>query len=179
MNILKAIWKGGQVVLEGHADWPEGRRLIIREEPLPEIEFMTEDEQSDDPEAIQQWIDDLRTIPPVPENPAKEAERQAWEEKMRSFNIEAVRKAQFSLVAAGNTANPALLVLKAKGYELQVEQEGDEATIYMARKDGREFLGYSAAELLGLVTLWENLGDDWNQQESDVLTALLDDQGAD
>ena len=31
------------------------------------VRFMTEDEQSDDPEAIQQWIDDLRTIPRIPE----------------------------------------------------------------------------------------------------------------
>ena len=92
MSILKAIWKDGQVVLEGHADWPEGRRLIVQEETLPGVEFMTEDEQSDDPEAIQQWIDDLRTLPPVPDNSAKDAEWQAWEEKLRLFNIEAVRK---------------------------------------------------------------------------------------
>ncbi len=88
-------------------------------------------------------------------------------------------KTQFSLVAAGNTANPALLVLKAKGYELHIEQEGDEATVYIARQNGREFLAYSAAELLGLVTLWENLGDDWNKQEPDVLTELLDNKGGD
>jgi len=87
-------------------------------------------------------------------------------------------KTQFSLGAAGNTTNPALLVLKTKGYELQIEQEGDEATVYVARRDGREFLGYSAPELLGLVTLWENLGDDWNKQEPDVLTELLDDKDA-
>ncbi len=86
---------------------------------------------------------------------------------------------QFSLVAAGNTTNPALLVLKAKGCELQIEQEGDEATVYIARKDGREFLGYSAAEVLGLVTLWENLGDNWNKQEPDLLTELLDDKSTD
>lgn len=92
MSIMKAIWTNGQVVLEGHADWTEGRRLVVQEEILPRPEFMTEDEQSDDPEAIQQWIDDLRAIPPVPENSVKESERQAWEEKMRLFNIEAVRK---------------------------------------------------------------------------------------
>jgi hypothetical protein len=92
VSILKAIWTNGQVVLEGHADWPEGRRLIVQEEILPGADFMTEDEQSGDEEAIQQWIDDLRTIPPVPEDPARESEWQAWEEKMRLFNIEAVRK---------------------------------------------------------------------------------------
>ena len=62
------------------------------EEADAEIEFMTEDEQSDDPEGVEQWIDDLRSIPPVPENPEKEAEWRDWDEKMRQFNVEAVRK---------------------------------------------------------------------------------------
>jgi hypothetical protein len=59
---------------------------------LKSFDFMTEDEQCDDPVLVQEWIDDLRSIPPVPEDPEKEAEWQAWEEKMRQFNIEAVRK---------------------------------------------------------------------------------------
>jgi hypothetical protein len=92
MSALKATWKGGQVVLEGRADWPEGSRLIVREEGPAGIEFMTEEEQGNDPEAIRQWLDELRAIPPVPVDQAKEVERLAWEEEMRRFNIEAVRK---------------------------------------------------------------------------------------
>ncbi len=92
MSVLKAIWKNGKVVLEGHADWPEGSRLIVQEEALPGVIFMTEEEQSDDPEAIQQWIDGLRAIPPVPWDASREAERQAWQQRMRLHNIEAVRK---------------------------------------------------------------------------------------
>lgn len=53
---------------------------------------MSEDEQRDDAESIERWIRDLRSIPPVPQNAAREAEQQAWREKMRRFNIEAVRK---------------------------------------------------------------------------------------
>ena len=56
------------------------------------LDFMTEDEQGDDPVLVQQWIDDLRSIPPVPANPEKEAEWRVWEEKMRHFNVDAVRK---------------------------------------------------------------------------------------
>lgn len=83
-----------------------------------------------------------------------------------------------TLAAAGNTTNPSLLVLRAKGYDLSVEQEGDDTTVYLARKEGRTFAGYSAAELLGLVTLWEHLGTHWNQQEPDVLSELLDAVGS-
>jgi hypothetical protein len=79
-----------------------------------------------------------------------------------------------SLVSAGNTSNPCLLVLRSKGYELQFEQAEDGQSLFLARKDGCEFLGYSPVELLGLVTLWENLGVDWNQQEPDLLGFLLE-----
>jgi hypothetical protein len=82
-------------------------------------------------------------------------------------------KPQFSLVAAGNTTNPSLIVLRSKAYELRIEQEQDGQTSYVAAKDSREFLAYSAAELLGLVALWENLGDNWNRQKPDVLGELL------
>ncbi len=91
MSRLKAIWLNGQVVLEGHPDWTEGSRLVIQDEPLPQIDFMTEEEQSDVPEAIQQWIDDLRAIPPVPDNSAAEADRIAWDKKLSEFNIETIR----------------------------------------------------------------------------------------
>lgn len=80
----------------------------------------------------------------------------------------------FSLVAAGNTYNPSLIVLRSKGYELRIEQDEEGRSVYLARKDGREFTGYSAPELLGLVTLWENLGDDWNRQKPDLLGELLE-----
>ena len=92
MNTIKATWTNGQVVIEGDANWPEGHRLIILEEPVAEIAFMTEDEQSDDPQAIQQWIDGLRAIPPLPQNPSQEIERLAWQEGMKAFNFEAVRR---------------------------------------------------------------------------------------
>ena len=56
------------------------------------VRFMTEDEQSDDPEMVRRWIEDLRSIPPVPDTSEQEAKRVAWEERMRVFNIEAVRQ---------------------------------------------------------------------------------------
>ena len=92
MGSLKAIWTNGQVVLKGLADWPEGHRLIVEEENPAAVDFMTEEEQSDAPDAIERWINDLRTIPPVPQNPANEAEWRVWEEKIRVFNVEAVSK---------------------------------------------------------------------------------------
>lgn len=77
------------------------------------------------------------------------------------------------LVASGNTYNPSLIVLRQKGYELWLE-EGENGSLWFAKKGGQSFLAYSGPELLGLVALWEHLGKNWNQQKPDVLSELTD-----
>jgi hypothetical protein len=78
-----------------------------------------------------------------------------------------------SLVAAGNTYNPCLLVAKSKGYRLWAEQSG-ERLLWNASKDGRFFTGYSPPELLGVIVLWENFGHDWNRQQPDLISELTE-----
>jgi hypothetical protein len=92
MSAIKATWKNGQIVPDGPVNWPEGRRLVIHEEAPSEITFMTEEEQGDDPSAIQRWIDELRALPPLPMAPEQEAEMLAWRQRVKEFNIEAVRR---------------------------------------------------------------------------------------
>jgi hypothetical protein len=77
------------------------------------------------------------------------------------------------LVASGNTSNPSLIVLRNKGYDLWLEK-GDNGSLWCARKGDHSFLAYSGPELLGLVTLWENLGKEWNQQRPDVYSELVE-----
>ena len=101
---LKGVIRNGHVELEKPTDLPEGTKVVVTThntiaienktaiQGCSAIEFMTEDEQSDDPQAIDRWIAELRSIPPVPENAEKEAEWRAWEERMRQFNLEAMRK---------------------------------------------------------------------------------------
>jgi hypothetical protein len=108
--VCKGIVQGGQIIVAEPINLPDGSEVTITSQAygnfvndedksvrevtmqLGDIEFMTEEEQSDDPEAVQQWIDDLRAIPPVPVDPEREAEWRAWSEKMRQFNVEAMRK---------------------------------------------------------------------------------------
>jgi hypothetical protein len=74
---------------------------------------------------------------------------------------------------AGNTENPCLLALRAKGYEIVFEftksADGYRSEV-IATKDGRYFYASNAAELLGLVAMWEVRGDDWRTKpgEADV-----------
>jgi hypothetical protein len=77
------------------------------------------------------------------------------------------------LVASGNTYNPSLIVLRNRGYELWLEK-CDDASLWCARKGSQTFLAYTGPELLGLVTLWEELGNNWNQQKPDIYAELLE-----
>ena len=78
-----------------------------------------------------------------------------------------------SLVASGNTYNPSLIVLRQKGYDLWLEKAED-GSLWWAKKGDQCFLAYSGPELLGLVVLWEHLGENWNQQRPDILGELSD-----
>jgi hypothetical protein len=65
---------------------------VVREEAPIEMEFMTEEEQGDDPEAIRRWIDELRATPALPMTPEQEAALLAWRQKVKEFTVEAVRR---------------------------------------------------------------------------------------
>ena len=67
MQSLKATWQNGQLVFDEKPDWPEGKRVeVIDAEPADHnFQFMTEEEQGDDPESIQRWIERVRAIPPM------------------------------------------------------------------------------------------------------------------
>ena len=46
--------------------------------------------------------------------------------------------------------------------------------LWCAKKSARGFMAYSGPERLGLVVLWEHLGEDWNQQKPDILGEVTD-----
>lgn len=77
-----------------------------------------------------------------------------------------------SLVAAGNTYNPCLLILRAKGFRVWAEEEHGKL-FWNAEKEGLGMLAYSPPELLGIVTLWETMGENWNQQQPDIIGEVL------
>ena len=92
MNVLKATWTDGRVVLDGPADWPDGRRLEVREDAPFGITFLSEAEQGDDPVAVERWLAELRATPPVPVDEAAKTAWRAWEQQVAAFNVEAVRR---------------------------------------------------------------------------------------
>jgi len=54
------------------------------------------------------------------------------------------------------------MVLRLRGYRLREsynEQTGD--LYYSAFKDSHEFVAFGAEALLGIVSIWETFGEDW------------------
>jgi hypothetical protein len=82
MNAVKAKWKNGQVILEGHADWPEGSRLVVAQEAVADDE-----DGEDDPESIARWIAEADAIPPIEMTEQEEADWQAARQAQRALDI--------------------------------------------------------------------------------------------
>jgi len=80
MSAIKATWNDGQVVLETPPNWPEGRRLVVVEDPEPD-----DDIQGDDPESIARWIAAVDAIPPLEMTAKEEAEWQAARNAQRDL----------------------------------------------------------------------------------------------
>ena len=77
-----------------------------------------------------------------------------------------------SIVAAGNTYNPCVMLLHEGGYRVWAV-EGSENVIWNAEKNGVSYLAYSPPELLGIVTLWEKFGENWNRQSPNLIGEIL------
>jgi len=63
-----------------------------------------------------------------------------------------------------NLYNRALTIIKRKGYELFLyPNNSDDLTVgtYFAKKDNRDFNADDPLQLLGMINIWEEQGDDW------------------
>ena len=82
---------------------------------------------------------------------------------------------RFRIANAGNTTNHALDVLKTKGYSIVISPGAseDDAYDYCATKDGRDFIARDPVEVLGLIALWEQFGDNWRDRAVPAHHAVL------
>ena len=86
-------------------------------------------------------------------------------------------KWKFRLGEAMNTYTPALHTLKERGYTLHSRFiDSSRTNEWIAVKDDRIFFAHNPLSLLGLVAMWEQKGDAWQQADKDNLyMQLVDD----
>lgn len=80
--------------------------------------------------------------------------------------LDELEKSEWRIAEAGTLLNPALFVLEKNGYKLGAydsSSEKLEQITWFAVKGKRMFIAYDPLKLLGIVSLWENLGDDWQE----------------
>ena len=71
-------------------------------------------------------------------------------------------KYDLTIRIAGNAEIPCFSAVKAKGYKVTLTHFQDsEYSDWKAEKDNRLFSATNPVELLGLIAMWEVLGDDW------------------
>jgi hypothetical protein len=66
MNALSAVVRNGGIELKEPLELPDGLEVEVTIRPLPhefELRGMTEEEQGDSPEAVENWIAMLKAIP--------------------------------------------------------------------------------------------------------------------
>lgn len=98
MNAVEATVQNRRIEVPAPDELPDGTKVMVDVTPVPvgnrleNVDFMTEEEQSDDPEAIERWIAELEALPGIRMTPEEEAEMLAWRKKEKEFNLEAARR---------------------------------------------------------------------------------------
>ncbi|MFN0055591.1 MAG: hypothetical protein ACKV0T_25875 [Planctomycetales bacterium] len=93
VNAIRATWKNGQIVPDGPVDWPDGCEVLVEPVPGP-LEKIGIDEADwrDDPNSLADWESWIATLEPLEYTDDEHAAFARFDEQMRRYNIEAVRR---------------------------------------------------------------------------------------
>jgi hypothetical protein len=93
MIALKATIQNRRIELSAPEEFPDGTEVLVEVTPITATKIgIDECEWRDDPAALAEWEAWIQTIEPLELTPAEEANAARFDEEMRRFNIEAVRK---------------------------------------------------------------------------------------
>jgi hypothetical protein len=93
MDVVRAIWKDGQVLLDGAVDWPDGSRLLIEPDSFNgEAIGVREEDWSNTPEAIAAWLKWYDSLEPLIFTPDEEADLAAWRKRVKEYTIANMEK---------------------------------------------------------------------------------------
>ena len=93
MGTIRATWRNGQIVMDGPVDWSEGCRLRIEpESEQAETSEMREEDWSNSPEAIADWLSWYDSLEPLIFTPEEEADLAAWRRQVKEYTIANMHK---------------------------------------------------------------------------------------
>jgi hypothetical protein len=93
VEVIRATWKNGQIVPDSPVDWPEGCRLVVEPDvPQPESIGVRDEDWSNAPEAIADWLAWYDSLEPLQFTAQEKADLQAWRQKMKEYTIANMHK---------------------------------------------------------------------------------------
>jgi hypothetical protein len=93
VNAIRAIIKNRRLELQAPPDWPDGTEVLIEPtRPPAEKIGLDESEWRDDPTSRADWEAWIKTFEPLDFTPEEAVRIASFDEKMRRFNIDAVRR---------------------------------------------------------------------------------------
>jgi hypothetical protein len=88
VNEIHATWKDGRIVPDGPVDWPEGCRLRIEPDPVQAGSGRCdEDDWSNTPEAIADWLAWYDSLEPLVFTAEESADLDAWRRRVKEYTI--------------------------------------------------------------------------------------------
>ena len=88
MEVIRATWKNGRIVPDGPVDWPEGCRLVVEPEIAEARPIgVCEEDWSDAPEAVAEWLAWYDSLEPLEITPEEQADLAEWRQKVKEYTI--------------------------------------------------------------------------------------------
>jgi hypothetical protein len=87
VNAITGTYANGQIALDSPADWPEGCRVLIEPLPNESTSGLSEDDWSDSPEAIAEWLRWYDSLQPLEMTPPEEADLAAWRQQVKEHTL--------------------------------------------------------------------------------------------
>ncbi len=92
MNPVKGTVRGGRLEVAVPPDWPDGTEVIVQP-ILQEDSFdVREEDWSNTPEAIADWLKWYDSLEPLTLTPEEEADAEAWMRKVNEYSIAKMNK---------------------------------------------------------------------------------------
>jgi hypothetical protein len=92
MDVIKATVKSGRLELESPLHWPDGTEVRIEATMVPLDKIgIDESAWSDDAASLADWEAWIKTIEPLEFTPEESASMTEFDQRMRAYNLEAVR----------------------------------------------------------------------------------------
>src|SRR5215471_5142462 len=93
MDAIKATVRQGRLEPEAPPDWPDGTEVLIEPTTAPSEDLgIDESEWRDDPDSPADWEAWIPTIEPLEFTPDAARKMAEFDEQMRQYNLEAVRR---------------------------------------------------------------------------------------